>query len=165
MKQYTLYNNVYSVLPCTVKDIPSHIGRVLSYWEESNVNVAAQSEYLVKAVLANTAFKVVNQNNVELAVIYCNKLKRQVMQSNLLWLRSKIVFSILTYHFRMYEDIRVIQFLPHDKNFIPFEFAIKDSSIRTFHSRNTPLIADLYSAKSQLMYEKYFKDLNIKEVM
>ena len=165
MKQYTLYNNVYSVLPCAVKDIPSHIGRVLSYWEESNVNVAAQSEYLVKAVLANTAFKVVNQNNVELAVIYCNKLKRQVMQSNLLWLRSKIVFSILTYHFRMYEDIRVIQFLPHDKNFIPFEFAIKDSSIRTFHSHDTPLMADLYSSKSQLLYEKYFKDLNIKEVM
>ena len=165
MKQYLLFNNTYSIIPCTVEDIPSHIGRVLSYWENSNVDIEVQTEYLIKAVESCTAFKVVNQNNIELAVIYCNELKRQVMQSNLLWLRSKIVFAILTYHFRTYEDIRVIQFLPHDKKFIPFEFAIKDSSIRTFHSRNTPLIADLYSAKSQLMYEKYFKDLNIKEVM
>ena len=165
MKQYKLVDRIYSVLSCTLEDIPFHIERVLSYWEETNTDVSTQTEYLIKAVKAGTAFKVVTSNDTELAVIYCNQLRPQVMQSNLMWLKSKFVFAILNYHFRMYEDIRVIQFLPHDKNFIPFEFAIKDSSIRTFHSRNTPLIADLYSAKSQLMYEKYFKDLNIKEVL
>ena len=164
MKQYKLNSRIYSVLPCTLEDIPFHIERVLSYWEETNVDVTVQTEYLIKAVKANTAFKIVNSNNTELAVIYCNKLKPQVMQSNLMWLKSKIVFAILNYHFRMYEDIRVIQFMPHIKNFIPFEFAIKDSSIRTFHSHNTPLIADFYSSKSQFMYEKYFKDINVEEV-
>ena len=164
MKQYKLVDRIYSVLSCTLEDIPFHIERVLSYWEETNTDVSTQTEYLIKAVKAGTAFKIVTSNNTELAVIYCNQLRPQVMQSNLMWLKSKFVFAILNYHFRMYEDIRVIQFMPHAKNFIPFEFAIKDSSIRTFHSHNTPLVADFYSSKSQYMYEKYFKDINVEEV-
>ena len=164
MKEYKLIGKVYQLLPCTIEDIPFHIGRVLSYWEKDNVDVNTQKVHLTKAVENKTAFKVVNSSGVEFAVIYCNELRPQVMQSNLLWLKSKFVFSILIYHFRTYENIRIIQFMPHSKNFIPFEFAIKDSSIRTFHSHNTPLIADFYSTKSQSIYERYFKDTGIEEV-
>lgn len=156
---------IYSVVPCTLEDIPFHTERVLSYWKETDVNIEEQIEYLAKSIESNKAFKLINDSNTELVIIYCNELKRQVMQSNLLWIKSKTFFSILSYHLRQYENIRVIQFKPHSKNYIPFEFILNDSSIRAFYSHNAPLIIDLYSRNNQLLYENYFKAFNVEEVM
>ena len=158
-------SKVYSVVPCTFEDIPSHTERVLSYWKDDSVNIEEQIELLNKSIESNKSFKLINENNIELVTIYCNELKRQVMQCNLQWIKSKTFFSILSYHLRQYENIRVIQFKPHSKNCIPFEFILNSSSIRTFYSHNTPLAIDLYSRNSQLLYDNYFKAFSVEEVM
>ena len=164
MKQYDYKGRIYSVTNCELNDIPSHIERVNHYWDMTNVDIEEQTRLLVKAVEAGTAYKVINDKGISKSVIYCNKMKRHEVQSNLLWLRDKLVFSILCYYLRLTANIHTIYFKPHTKDFIPFEFVVNDLSIRLFHSHDYPLKIDLYSAKSDKIYKDYFLRFNIKEL-
>lgn len=162
MKQYKYQGIIYSIVNCTLEDIPSHIERVLSYWESSNVNIDEQRTALEKAVNEGTAYKLVDAENNTTAVIYYVKTAFGTGQSNLLWFKDKRMFAMLCYFLRLGANIHYIYFLPHSKNYIPFEFVVQDSSIRLFHSHNQPLKIDLYSRKSHLLYEDHFLARNIQ---
>ena len=164
MKQYDYKGRIYSVTNCELKDIPSHIERVYQYWDIANVNLDEQTKLLEEAVKNNTAYKVIDDKDITKSVIYCNKIKRHEVQSNLLWLRDKRMFSILCYYLRLRANIHTIYFKPHTKTFIPFEFVVNDLSIRLFHSHDYPLKIDLYSKKSEDIYKNYFLRFNIKEL-
>ena len=75
MKQYSYNNKIYTVINCTLEDIPSHIERVLSYWKSTNTDINQQIELLQNAVKADTAFKVVDNDNVK-AFIYMIKERK-----------------------------------------------------------------------------------------
>lgn len=164
MKQYEYQGNIYSISNCTLEDIPSHIERVLSYWESSNVNVDEQRTLLEKAVNEGTAFKLVDEQDKTMAVIYYSKITFDSGQSNLLWFKDKRMFAMLCYFLRLGANIHYIYFMPHSKDYIPFEFVVQDSSIRLFHSHNQPLKIDLYSRKSQILYEDHFLAKNIQVI-
>lgn len=164
MKQYDYKGRIYLVTNCTLEDIPSHIERVLSYWETANVDVEEQTAALEKAVNEGTAFKLVDDNDELQAVIYYTTLKRHKGQSNLLWFKDKRMFAILCYYLRLTANMHFIYFLPHTKDFIPFQFIVQDNSIRHFHSHGTPLEINLYSKKSQYLYEDHYLRHNIREL-
>lgn len=164
MKQFLFNNNPYTVATCVFQDIPSHIEKVLSYWTKANVNIDEQQLALEQAVDEQTAWKVIDSNNIIHAVIYCNMLNNRDAISNLLWFENKRMFAILSYFLRLTANIQHIYFLPHTKDFIPFKFIVQDSSIRLFHSHNEPLEIDLYSKKSQKLYETHFLKYGIQEL-
>lgn len=164
MKQYIYQGNIYSIAYCTLEDIPSHIERVLSYWESTNVDLDKQRALLEEAINNQTAFKLVDANNNTMAVIYYIAITYDSGQSNLLWFKDKRMFAMLCYFLRLGANIHYIYFMPHSKNFIPFEFVVQDRSIRLFHSHNQPLKIDLYSRKSQMLYEDHFLARNIQVI-
>lgn len=156
MRQYKYQGNIYSIVDCTLEDIPSHIERVFSYWQSANVNIDEQRVLLEKAVNEHTAFKLVDEHDNTMAVIYYIKIAVDSGQSNLLWFKDKRMFAMLCYFLRLGVNIHYVYFMPHTKNYIPFEFVVQDRSIRLFHSHNQPLKIDLYSRKSQILYEDHF---------
>lgn len=162
MQQFEYKGRIYTVTNCTKEDIPSHIERVLSYWQDCHVNVEEQKEALKEAVENNTAFKVVNDLGEDEASIYYIRENPWTGISNLLFFNNKRVFVILGYYLRIFICLTNIYFLPHTKNYIPFEFIVEDSSIRLFHSDGTPLEIDLYSKKSQMLYEDHYVKHNIQ---
>ena len=161
MKQYEFDNQIYSVVTCTENDIPSHVERVLSYW--ANADIKEQIQALEQAVASKTAWKLVDENSETKSVVYCNMLNKRDAMSNLLWLADKRMFAMLCYYLRLTANIQHIYFLPHS-NHIPFRFIVQESSIRLFHSHGTPLEIDLYSKKSQKLYEVHFLRHNIREL-
>ena len=165
MKQYKYKGKIYLVTECTLEDIPSHIERVLPYWTSANVDIEEQTKVLEKAVNNHTAFKVVNDNNETEAAIYLIKLNNKfIMQSNLLFFNDKRMFAILSYYLILTVNIHKIYFKPHTKDFIPFKFIVQDSSIRLFHSNDLPLEINLYSKKSQILYEDHYLRYGIQEL-
>ena len=165
MKQYNYNNKIYTVTNCTLEDIPSHIERVLSYWTSANVDIKEQTKVLEEAVNNHAAFKVVNDNNeTEAAIYFINMNNKHIVQSNLLFLNDKRMFAILCYYLRLTANIHKIYFKPHTKDFIPFKFIVNDSSIKLFHSHDKPLEIDLYSKKSQILYEDHYLKYNIQEL-
>ena len=165
MKQYKYKGRIYLVTECTLEDILSHIERVLSYWTSANVDIKEQTKALEEAVNNHTAFKVVNDNNeTEAAIYFINMNNKHTVQSNLLFLNDKRMFAILCYYLRLTANIHKIYFKPHTKDFIPFKFIVNDSSIRLFHSNDLPLEIDLYSKKSQILYEDHYLKYNIQEL-
>lgn len=162
MKQYEYAGRIYTVTTCTKEDIPSHVERVLSYWQECDVDISEQIKALEDAVQSNTALKVINDLGETESAIYFKKLKAHDVQSNLLFLNNKRMFAILCYHLRVVTSLRAIYFLPHTKDYIPFEFVVDDYSIRLFHSHNRPLEINLFSKKGQMLYEDHFLRHNIQ---
>jgi hypothetical protein len=163
MNQYKYRDSIYSVVNCTIEDIPSHIERVLPYWKPNNVDVDKQRTVLEQAVNEGTAFKVVDTDGNTKAVIYYIKFKVNSGTSNLLWFEDKRMLAILCYYLRLKANMLYLYFMPHSKNYIPFEFIVQDSSIRLFHSHNQPLKINLYSRKSHRLYEEHFlaKDIQV----
>ena len=164
MKQYEYKGRIYSVVNCTMEDIPSHIERVSSYWESANVDIQEQTKLLEQAINENTAFKLIDDEDTSKAFIYCIMMGDNEAQSNLMWLEDKRMFAMLCYYLRLTANIHIIYFKPHTKDYIPFEFVVQDSSIRSFHNNDTPLKIDLYSTKSTKLYEDHFLSRGIKEL-
>lgn len=164
MKQYNYDNKVYTVINCTLEDIPSHTERVLLYWKSTNTDIDEQIKLLQDAVKANTAFKVIDDTGTTKACIYYNLLHWQTGQSNYLWFENKRMLAILSYYLRMYCNLVKLLFKPHSKTYIPFSFIVEDSSIRLFHSHDYPLEVNLWSKKCISVYENHFVKYNIKEI-
>ena len=164
MDKYMYKSKVYSVVECTLEDIPSHIERVFSYWQSANVNITEQTSLLEKAVANHTAYKVINDNGDTEAAIYYEHTHLQSVMSYYLWFKDKRMFAILCYFLRMRKYLHYIYFLPHVKNYIPFEFIVDDDSIRAFHLNGTPLRIDLTSKKSNYLYEDHFKAYDIRRI-
>lgn len=158
--QYNYDNNIYTVSNCTYEDIPSHIERVLSYWKDTDID--KQKELLTIAINSNTAYKLVDINNISKSMIYCVPLQKQTVMSNLFWFENKRMLAMLAYYLTTSTNISKILFMPHTKDRIPFSFLVEDTSIRLFHSHNTPLEVDLHSKKSMMLYFKQFKKYNIQ---
>lgn len=148
MKRYEYQGRIYSIVRCKDEDIPSHIERVSSYWEEDNVNIDSQYLLLHDCIKNGLSLQLINDKGNTQAVIYSQYKGYDNVVSYLLWIRSKRMFGILGWYLRQYEYIKNIFFMPHS-NDIPFEFVVKPMSIRKFHSHGTPLVIDLYSPNNE----------------
>lgn len=145
MKQYQYKGRTYSIVRCTKEDIPSHIERVSSYWIKESVDMTIQLMLLHECIKEGLCLQLVNDKGSTQAVIYSNYCGYDNVTSHLLWIRSKRMFAILGWYLRQHSKIRNIFFMPHTKDYIPFEFVVKPMSIRKFYTHNTPLVIDLYS--------------------
>ena len=106
----------------------------------------------------------IDPNGVSKAFIYYFMLYYQNAESNMLWFENKRMLAMLSYYIRMHKNITHFFFLPHRKDFIPFLFLVKDSSIRLFHSHNRPLEIDLWSKKGERLYQDHYVRYGIEEL-
>lgn len=162
MKQYKYKDRIYSVVNCSYDDIPSHVERVSSYWpvevREGQVNL------LKECVERGMAKQVINDKNITQAVIYCLPVRDTEVTSHLLWAKGKRMLAILAWYLRVHLDIAKIYFMPHSKDFIPFEFMVEPYSIRSFHSHNTPLLIDLFTTKNREFGYALIRDGIVQEI-
>ena len=163
-KQFSFEGRIYSVTSCKKEDIPSHIERVLSYWESVKVDLKEQAKLLEKAIDSDGAFKVVDDEGKDRAGIYYVPRNSMSGDCYYMFLDNKRMIAMLCYYLRMDVGLTELYFLPHTKDFIPFKFLIEDSSIRMFHSYNQPLKIRLSSKKSKYLYEDHFVRYGIKEL-
>ena len=162
MKQYKYKGRIYSIVNCKDEDIPSHVERVSSYWPIEIVE--DQIESLKDCIENGIAIQLVSDKGKAQAIIYCLPIREQEVKSHLLWVRSKKLFAILAWHLRTYLDISKISFMPHRKDFIPFEFMVTPQSIRRFHSHNMPLMVDLFSANNREFGYALIRDGIVQEL-
>ena len=162
MKQYRYKGRIYSIVNCKVEDIPSHVERVSSYWPVEMLE--DQIDSLKDCIENGTAIQLVSDKGKPQAVIYCLPIKEQELKSHLLWTRSKKLLAILAWHLRTHLDISKIYFMPHSKDFIPFEFMVTPQSIRRFHSHNMPLVIDLFSPTNRELGYALIREGVVQEV-
>lgn len=163
-KQFSFEGRIYSVTSCKKEDIPSHIERVLSYWESVKVDLKEQAKLLEKAIDSGGAFKVVDDEGKDRAGIYYVPRNEHEGDCYYMFLDNKRMLAMLCYYLRIVVCIDTFYFLPHVKKFIPFRFLVDESSIRNFHSYGTPLQISLYSTKSNHLYEDHFIKYGIREL-
>ena len=164
MKQYKYKGRLYSIVNCKVEDIPSHVERVSSYWDTNQVDVTQQIKYLTQCIQSGLAKKLIDDKGRLQVVIYCMHIRDTEVSSHLLWARSKKLLAIMSWYLREHQDIAVIYFTPHSKDFIPFEFIVAPHSIRSFHSHDTPLMIDLFSETSREFGYSLIRDGIVEEL-
>ena len=163
-KKFSFEGRIYSVTRCKKEDIPSHIERVLSYWELVKVNIKEQAKLLEKAIDSDGAFKVVDDEGKDRAGIYYVPRNSMSGDCYYMFLDNKRMLAMLCYYLRMTVCLEELYFLPHTDRFIPFKFLVEESSIRNFYSYHLPLAINLSSKKSHYLYEDHFLKYGIKEL-
>lgn len=164
LAQYELNNKLYTLEYCIEDDIPSHIQRVLSYWEKAKVDIEEQTEQLKECVASRTALKIVDSNNETMCCIYFRADDIHTVQCYLLWIGNKKIFSMICFYLRQHSEIENLYFYPHFMDIVPFRFVVDEKSIRMYYNNNTPLLINLHSQKSYKMYTFYFERYGIKEL-
>lgn len=161
MKSYKYRNEIYTISQCTVEDIPSHLERVSSYLDTDEL--ISHKKRMEDAVVANTAYKLVDSKGNTKVFAYYEQMEYQVVNGIALWWSSLKLFAIFGVWFRTRTDIRDIYIKPHNNNLVSFQFLITDDSIRGFHFNRTPLILDMYTKKCNKIAELY-ESMNVVEV-
>lgn len=154
-------NKLYKISNCTTKDIPSHLGRVLPYLTDDEIE-----PYVLRmdeAVYCGTAYKLIDENdNTKVFAYYQQKDRQQVHGISLWWSNIKM-FAIFGIWFRSYTNNRYVYIMPHVNKLIGFDFLIEEDSIRSYHFNGTALLLDLYSEKSGKIVDIYER-MNVIEV-
>lgn len=164
-KRFLFKNRIYTVLACTNNDIPSHTERVMSYWESTGTNLDTQLKLLEEAVEAQTAFKLVDDQGESKAFVYylLNDSDITACNCHLLYFTDKRMLAMLCFYLRICACIETLYFMPHNRDFIPFEFLVEDYSIRDFYSVSSPLVIRTSSNKIHNLYETHFIGYGITE--
>ena len=147
---------IYAVHSCTKEEIPSHAEKVLPIWKECNADLEYQMQSLEVCVDSGYAFKVIDQYDRVIALIYCEPYpkKKGVLVSHLLWMQGKKAFATLAWYLRVVLNINTIMFRPHRTDKIPFRLLVSPSSIRYMHTHNTPLVVNLFdTACESIIYD------------
>lgn len=159
MKSYKYKNKIYKVKPCTLKDIPSHLEKVLSYLQDDEIE--AYVLRMDEAVYNGTAYKLVDEyNNTRVFAYYIQKDK-QIVDGVSLWWSSFRLFVLFGMWFRHYTNNKEVYIMPHKNNFISFKFLVDDASIKAYHKHSTSLLLDMYSIKSMRVIKNIYENMNI----
>lgn len=143
MQSYKFRDSIYTITPCTCEDIPSHIERVLPYYDQGDIEV--QRERMTTAVYNGTAFKLIDEEGVVHTFLYYEQLTEKDVIGIALWWSSLRLFCIFGRWFRPTVQIDYIHVEPHDKNFIPFAFLTDSYFIEQYKKGNGPLAFHLWS--------------------
>ena len=163
-KQYKYRDKYYSIINCTKEDIPSHIERVSSYWTSYGIDFNEQRKWLEKSVEQTNAYKMVDTSNRLYACAYLLPANTYTMQAVLGWFHTKIAYAIGCFFARQTLGLRTIAIMPHTNDFIPYQFAVDEGSIRAFYDLGSPLLIQLCSKKNIDIYKTKFRDNDIEMV-
>ena len=160
MKNYIYRNKTYTIDNCCNSDIPSHLEKVLSYYNPNEIDI--QRQRMEEAVYNGTAYKLVDEDGNTCVFAYYEQKTYQDVNGIALWWNSLRLFAIFGVWFRGCTFNRYIHINPH-KSTPVFNFLVEDESIRNFYSEGTSLYIDLYSKKCNKI-AKIYESMNVKEV-
>ena len=163
---YKLKNKVYVLSECTKELIPSHVERVLAYWETDNTDVTLQSNMMKLSIDQHLALQITDENNELCLAVYTNRYKQaeHVVNGRMLYAKAKRFIAMFLDYYKNNLEIAKILFMPHHVPPIPYKFIVETHSIKQYHSRRTPLIVDLQIGKAVSFINKYFNMYNIERV-
>lgn len=163
-KQYMLNNEIYSLVPCVVEDIPSHTERVYPYWcKDKTTSISTQQRYMEYCIKEDTAAKIVC-NGEDKAAIYVKLTSIDTATAYCCWFENKRMMAILMYYARFTMNLNLVRFYAHTQEYIPFKFLINKINIRLFDSHHVPLDVFINSRESRILHEDHFIRYGIKEL-
>lgn len=164
LARYSYRDKIYSVMPCSKKDIPSHTERVLSYWKSTGTNLNYQKVLLEACIDARTSIKVVDEEGNTLGCLYWKPIEGSIYLAHFVWFKNFIVLGIgLDYIYKNF-DCRMLRYVPHQRNKISYKSLLSIVNIRMFYGTNLAIDVDLTNPKIKHLYRRYYLDKGIKEV-
>lgn len=164
MVNYFYRNQQYSVVPCSLEDIPSHIERVLSYWETTNTNINTQKFYLEECVKANEAFKVLNDKNESIACLYWKGIDKNKAIAYYCWFKNGLALAIGQDYAYRYFPYEIVYYVPHERTKLHYKCFHTFASALAFHKSKDSVPINIRNPKMMSHYRKYFKENGVKEV-
>lgn len=166
MVKYLYQNRQYSVDKCSKEDIPSHIERVLSYWESTNTTISYQISLLQSCVEANEAFKVLDDKGETIGCLYWKGISGKEAGVYFCWFKNGLALAIGQDYAYRYSPYQVIYYMPHQRYKLSYKCMLTLPSILTFYKTNLPVPVTLRNHKMMKHYRRYFNDSDdsIKEV-
>ena len=163
MAAYSYRDHIISVVPCSKEDIPSHIERVLSYWESTGTNIDYQKTLLEACVDAGTAFKIIDENNKCYSCGYWKPIENSDdYLVHYFWFKNGIILGIVLDYVYKYTTCKHVQYVPHQKQRISYASFLTRNNIISFYSNSPVMVVNVRNPKLIKVYEKYF--LNNKDI-
>lgn len=164
MVKYNYRDCEYSIVPCILEDIPSHIERVLSYWKSTGTNLNKQYELLEECVYTNTSFKIIKNSTETVGYFYCKPISKRVYMVVFTWFKNGLVLSIgLDYIYR-YTSIEYVKFLPHQRNKVSYKSLLTTFNILCYRNSVEPITVDVKNEKITSIYKRYFINRDVKRI-
>lgn len=163
MVTYTYRDKKYSIVPCTLEDIPSHIERVLSYWKNTGTDLARQNELLQECIHANMAYKVISDNKT-VGCFYCKPITKYIYMDVFTWFKNGIVLAIDLDYVYHYTSMKAVMFLPHQRNRVSYKSLLTKNNLLCYRNSKEPITVDLKNHKITSIYKYYFIGRGIKRI-
>ena len=150
MIKYQLRNKIYTVADCLEKEIPSHIERVSSYWQQSDTDTNSQIGYMKDSIANGIAIKCLDDKNKEIATTYGTYYKNSIhlVFGHLLWANSNRALALFIHYGKFIKNVARIFFMPHSMHPVPFEDIVELHSIRLYHKNKATLEINLQTGKA-----------------
>lgn len=170
-RKYLLKDKVYFLKQCTYEDIPSHLERVSSYWEQMGMTLPALMEdKLKKSVKGGYAYKVVSEDTGEcMAFLYLERIDvGQFFCTTMYMVRKVYIAMIFRYLKRI--NTRYLFFVPVNHlqedaiTNIPFRNMLSDMEIRIYQATKKYIKIDMNSKQSNTFYKYNYERLGVEEV-
>lgn len=163
MVTYTYRDKEYSIVPCTLEDIPSHIERVLSYWKSTGTDLKTQYELLKACVLAGKSFKVITDNK-SVAYFYTKPITKYMYMDVYTWFKNGIALAICLDYVYHYTSMKSVQFLPHQRDKVSYKRLLTKFNLLYYKNSTEPITVDIKNAKITTIYKHYFINKNIQRI-
>lgn len=163
MATYSYRDKLYSIVPCSKKDIPSHIERVLSYWKSTGTDIEKQQKLLEQCVDEGTAIQCISNNRCY-GCLYWKPLNKDINITYFVWFKHGIVLGIGLDYIYKHTPYKKLCYVPHKRDKISYKSLLTNINIYTFFNTDNPITVDLHNHYLTKLYKKYFINLGIKEI-
>ena len=157
MCKYHYRDKTYSIVPCSKEDIPSHIERVLSYWESTGTNIEYQKTLLEACIDAGTAIKIVDENNNFYGCLYRKPINDFEDLVHFIWFRNGLIVALFLDYGYHHTQCMTLRYVPHQRFKISYARFLTRSNILEFYSNSPTINIDIRNYKLLRLHDKYFK--------
>lgn len=164
LRQYEYKGKRYSIVNCTLEDIPSHLEKVYQFIPDEKAR-KEQQKWMIRSVTSSRAYKILSPANVELAYIYLKDFHDTKTMEVASWYSTWQWFLVLTYWLRSYTFTWKIYYKPwRDTQLVEWQFITETNDIIHYHETGEPIKVDLWGEKCRKAFE-VFEKMDIKEVL
>lgn len=164
MVKYLYRGHEYSVEGCSKEEVPSHLERVLVYYEHTETGVKFQTKLLEKCIDNGTAWQIKDDEGNSVGQMYFMPHGKHEMNAHHLWFQNKRVFAMMAHYLMYHTNCETIFYMPHQRKVLPFKFLMSEDNAKRFYNSNDPLIIPIYTTANIKLVEKYFINEGIEEI-
>lgn len=165
-RKFLLKGKAYFLRECTYEDIPSHLEKVSSYWEQHGIEFPDSiREACKESVKKKYAFKLISEDDELVAFLYLKRVKVSEFFCLSIYFIRKVFISIIFHHLKRI-NIRYLMFTPinTESDEIPFRNMLSKEAIRDYKQNRQFIRIDMYSEHGSQFYKYQYERLGVKEV-